>query len=285
MIRPALSPAELLIQAEPLSRLERAQIRFIRHTFDSKPLDRAIRTLQRSFGSTWIHQFTKHLSHFHGIDRLPALDPTQSYILVSNHRSFFDLYVVTAEFVRRRLAHRIVFPVRANFFYDSVSGFFVNGIMSFFAMYPPVFRDRSKAALNLLSINELSALLRSGGFFAGVHPEGTRNLGPDPYTLLPGQPGVGRIIHGSRATVLPVFVNGLINDLKRQVLSNFDGTGTPIISVFGKPIDFDDLLDKPGSPRVYRAISERCLEQIAALGAEERTLRASLRAEPRTAEL
>ena len=70
----------------------------------------------------------------------------KSYIVVSNHRSFFDLYVVTAYLVKRGMPHRLMFPVRSQFFYDKRVGLVVNGLMSFFAMYPPVFRERARAA-------------------------------------------------------------------------------------------------------------------------------------------
>ncbi len=256
--------------------IERFQIGFVRKTFEPGRLDRAIRFCQRRIGSTWIHHFTKHLRHVHGLDRLPPLDPTQSFICVANHRSFFDLYVVTAELVRRGLPHRIVFPVRAQFFYDRPAGLFVNGVMSFFAMYPPIFRETKRQSLNLVSLDELTWLLRRGGAFAGLHPEGTRKKDDDPYTFLRAQPGVGRVIHGSRVPVLPVFINGLGNDLVRQVKGNFDGTGPPVIVVFGEPIDFGDLLDKPGSVRTYKRIGDRTLEVIGELGQEEKRLRAAL---------
>ncbi len=258
-----------------LSAVERAQIRWIQKTFEPGATDRTLRFLQRAIGSTWIHHCTKNLRHVHGLERLPELDQDKSYILVSNHRSFFDLYVITGHLVRNGLQHRIVFPVRANFFYDNPAGFVVNGIMSFFAMYPPIFRDRKRAALNLVSLEELSWLIRQGGTFVGIHPEGTRKKDDDPYTFLPAQPGVGRVIHSSRATVIPVFINGLINDLRRQVASNFDHTGRDIHIVFGEPVDFGELLDKSGSPRTYKALAERCLEVIGELGQEEKRIRAS----------
>lgn len=259
---------------ERLTPLERLQIRWIRRTLEPGWLDRLLRFCQRTVGQAWIHHCTKHLRHVHGLERLPALDGPESIILVANHRSFFDLYVVTAELVRRGLRKRIVFPVRSNFFYDSVAGWFVNGIMSFFAMYPPIFRDRRKAMLNAASLAELSWLLRRGGMFVGIHPEGTRKRDDDPYTFLPAQPGVGRVIYEARVPVVPVFVNGLLNDLVRQVASNFNRKGTPIHVVFGHPIDFRDLYAEKGSLRVYRAIAERCLEAIGRLGQEERRLRA-----------
>jgi 1-acyl-sn-glycerol-3-phosphate acyltransferase len=268
---------DLLRLARPrLGRLERFVLWFVRRSFERGLLDRLIRWLQRAIGSTWIHHFTKHLRHVYGVERLPELHASESYLLVANHRSFFDLYVVTAELVRRRLEHRIVFPVRANFFYTSLLGLFVNGVMSFFAMYPPIFRERRKVPLNVASLDELSWLLRRGGMFAGMHPEGTRNRGDDPYALLAAQAGVGRVIHGARVPVIPVFVNGLINDLPRQIRSNFDGSGRRIVVVFGAPVDFGSLLDERPSPRAYQALADRALAAIRELGEEERRYRAAL---------
>lgn len=263
--------------AERLSFFERFIIRFVRGTFRRGFVDQLIRALQHSLGSTWIHHCTKNLRHMHGLERLPVLEMGTSYILVSNHRSFFDLYVIFGDLVRRGLKHRIVFPVRSTFFYDNPLGLFVNGVMSFFAMYPPLFRERKKLILNPLALDELSWLLRRGGMFCGIHPEGTRKKDDDPYTFLPAQRGVGRIIHGARVPVIPVFINGLINDLPRQVQSNFDGSGRDIVVVFGKPIEFGPLLDEPASPKVEQRIADKTLEAIAELGQEEKALRAALK--------
>ena len=275
-------PDLVALGRERLGALERAQIAFVRRTFEPGLVDRGVRLMQRTVGAGWIHHCTKHLRHVVGTERLPRFDRKQSYILVSNHRSFFDLYVVTAELVRRGLHHRIVFPVRSAFFYTSPLGLFVNGVMSFFAMYPPIFRNRRKAPLNPASLAELGWLLRRGGAFAGLHPEGTRNLGDDPYSFLPAQRGVGRIIHYARVPVIPVFINGLINHLPRQVMSNFDGTGRQVLVVFGAPIDFGDLLAAKRSPKVDQAIADRTLDVIAELGREERALREAI--EPRGAD-
>lgn len=262
---------------ESLSPVERWQIRFVRKTFESGPIDRSVRLLQRYVGANWIEASIRNLRHVHGLERLPNFDPAQSYLCVSNHRSFFDLYVVTAYLVKhRRMPQRLVFPVRSGFFYDKPLGFVVNGLMSFFAMYPPVFRERQRAALNLASLDEVVRLLRTGGAFVGLHPEGTRNKTDDPYALLPAQAGVGRIIQAARVPVIPVFVNGLGNDIARQVRSNYTRTGEPVVVVFGKPIDFGALLDAPSSPRNHRRISERTIEAIRALGDEEKALRARL---------
>lgn len=274
MTNEAFQPRDLLdLGRDLLSPLERFNIRFVRKSFESGAVDKATRLLQRYVGANWIESAIKNLRHVYGVERLPEFDPNKSYIFVSNHRSFFDLYVVTAYLVKRGMPHRLVFPVRSSFFYDKRLGLLVNGVMSFFAMYPPVFRERSRAALNLASLDEVVRLLRRGGAFVGIHPEGMRNKEGDPYELLPAQSGVGRIIHSSRVTVVPVFVNGLSNDIVKQVGSNYTRSGDRVVVVFGEPIDFGDMLSAPSSPRLHRRIAERTLEEIRKLGAEERAIR------------
>jgi 1-acyl-sn-glycerol-3-phosphate acyltransferase len=235
-----------------------------------------MRFCQRTIGQAWIHHFTKHLRHVYGIERLPVFDPAKSYVIVSNHRSFFDLYVVTSHLVRGGLENRIVFPVRSKFFYTSPLGLFVNGVMSFFAMYPPIFRERRQVELNVASLRELSWMLNRGGVVAGLHPEGTRNKSDDPYSFLPAQRGVGKVLYEVNVPVIPVFINGLINDLYRQVKSNFDGTGKKIVVVFGEPLDFSDLRAERSSPRIHLALANRTLEAIGRLGQEEKERRREL---------
>lgn len=255
-----------------LPKIAHAHMKIVQKSLEPGWWDQALRLGQRTFGCNWIEICTRNIRDVYGRDRIGDLDPTKSYIVVSNHRSFFDMYVITAYLVKRGMKHRILFPVRNNFFYDSVAGIFVNGVMSFFAMYPPVFRDRAHAHLNVASLDETIRLLRKGGFFIGLHPEGTRNTG-DPYTFLPARSGVGRIIHQARMPVLPVFIHGLGNDLKKQVLGNFTKTGDRVNVVFGKPVDFGGLYDQAPSPRTFKAVSERAMEAVAELGREERVIR------------
>src|SRR6185436_8256617 len=153
-------PDLILEGGEKLTRTERFIIAAIRRTFEPGRVDQSIRLCQRHFGAEWITLVTKNLLTMHGRERVPPLDPTKSYICVSNHRSFFDLYVVTGWLVKLGMPHRLVFPVRSEFFYDQPLGLFVNGVMSFFAMYPPIFRERSRAALNLAGLDELAWLLQ-----------------------------------------------------------------------------------------------------------------------------
>jgi 1-acyl-sn-glycerol-3-phosphate acyltransferase len=270
------SKSELLRAAQgKVSRLEYFQMRAIRRTLQPGRIDSLLRWFQRTVGQLWITLATSRLHRIHHMDRVLPFAPNRSFILVSNHRSFFDLYILTAALLRAGLRQRIVFPVRSNFFYDTITGFFVNGVMSFFAMYPPLFRDKRRSTLNVLGLDELSALLRAGETLVGIHPEGRRNTSDDPYALLPAKSGVGRVIHGARGIpVIPVFTNGLLpNNLPRQILSNFDGTGIPVHSVFGFPVDFGDLLDEPASPHLFSKLAQRCLDEVRNLGLEEKALR------------
>jgi 1-acyl-sn-glycerol-3-phosphate acyltransferase len=257
-----------------LSRVERWQISMVQRTLKHGAADRVLRWCQRNIGARWIHWATSNLHHVHHLERIPEFGPSDSFILVANHRSFFDLYLITCELIRRGLSQRIVFPVRSAFFYDSPLGFMVNGAMSFFAMYPPIFRETSRATLNVAGLDELCSLLEQGGTFVGIHPEGRRNPNADPKQLLPGQSGVGRLVHHAKVKVIPAFTNGLLStDIVAQVKSNFNGRGTPVHTVFGAPIDFGALLQQPPSPRTYRQITERVMAEIAKLGEEEAVLR------------
>lgn len=269
-------PALFSQAADRLTGIERFNIAFIRRTFSSRPLDALMRWCQRVPGTGWVDYCTRKLRHVYGLERLPPPGELERFIIVSNHRSYFDLYVITMILFRAGLRRRVLFPVRANFFYDRLLGLAVNGIMSWFSMYPPIFRDRKKLALNHTAMSEIAWFLQNRHMGAGIHPEGTRNQGDDPYTLLPAQSGVGRVIHQARVAVLPVFINGLINNLPRQVASNFDGTGKEVVVVFGEPIDFGGLLDQPPTARTFKAIADQTMETIAKLGAEERAHRAAL---------
>jgi 1-acyl-sn-glycerol-3-phosphate acyltransferase len=170
---------------------------------------------------------------------------------------------------------RIVFPVRSNFFYDHPAGVVVNGAMAVFSMYPPIFRERERSSLNMMGLDELAWLLDRGGCMVGFHPEGTRNQG-DPYQLLPARTGIGRLAHRARVPVVPVFTNGLLTeDLPKQIRSNFDGTGVPIHTVVGEPVDLADLFDEPASQSVFKRISNKIRDSIVDLGAEEAEIRAA----------
>ena len=234
-----------------------------------------------SVGSAWVYYCSRNLIHLRGLSNVRDLSPPRGLLLASNHRSLFDQYVISCWLFRTtRLLRRIYFPVRSDFFYERPMGVLVSLVMSALAMYPPVFRDPRKRDFNNYSVRRLIQILGQPGSVVGVHPEGTRNRGDDPYRLLPAQPGIGKLIMEARPTVVPIFINGLSNDFLTQVKANFDGQGEPIIVVFGEPLDLAPFYDKGNRLRTQKEVADFVLERIAGLGQREREYREELRVSP-----
>ena len=262
---------------EVLSATERVTLNVCRLINERDAPKTVQRWFQRYVGRTWIDFATRNRVHVHGLDRVRDLTPAAGVMLCSNHRSFFDMYVIAMLLVKHRVEwmRDLYFPVRSNFFYDSLPGLAVNLSMGGGVMYPPIFRNRERASLNASSLERLSEMLTQPGVVVGMHPEGTRNLGLDPYKLLRAQPGVGRVAVRSPATVVPVWINGLGNDIVEQVRSNFRvgaGVSAPVHVFFGSPVDLTDLRALRQRPAVDMRAAKRILEEISLLGEQERTL-------------
>jgi 1-acyl-sn-glycerol-3-phosphate acyltransferase len=231
---------------------------------------------QKILGAGWIHLSTYNLMQVYGLEHVEAAARERPLLLVANHRSFFDMYTVsTALFRHTRWRKQLFFPVRGRFFYQSPLGLFVNLVMGWWSMYPPFFASgekpiRQKRAFDRYSFRLLTEICRHGaGNVIGFHPEGRRNKGPDPYSFLPAQPGVGRMIKEASPQVIPVFIAGLSNDLPRQVLGNW--TGGPKIRIhFGERIDFSEYMSKKDHMRTYKEIAEVVMQRIAELGEKDR---------------
>lgn len=215
-----------------------------------------------------------------GLENLAPYGKNDSILLVANHRSFFDFFTIAAlVYWRTNLTKRIFFPVRQNFFYDHPAGPVVNAVMSGMRMFPPVMRDREKRPFNNYSVARCVAELNRTdvGTVLGIHPEGTRNKGDDPYALLPAQPGVGRIALGAtRAHVIPVFALGMGQSIAAEMKKNaLHADETPIDVLFGKPIDFTDLRPKANMLTAQKKAADRCLDAIKALAGEQRHIAAA----------
>jgi 1-acyl-sn-glycerol-3-phosphate acyltransferase len=211
------------------------------------------------------------------MENLLALRPDRGVVLVANHRSFFDLYMVTSVMLRATSwVERMYFPVRSNFFYERPEGVLVNAAMSALAMYPPIHRDTTKRAINQYAVDVMVELAQQPGTVIGIHPEGTRSKTEDPYQLLPAQPGIGQIVHRARPIVLPVFVLGGKNDFVGQVRSNFDRTGDPITVTFGTPMDLSEHYSADGRLRTYKQIADQIGRELTSLGQQDRRFRREL---------
>ncbi|MET0649787.1 MAG: lysophospholipid acyltransferase family protein [Pyrinomonadaceae bacterium] len=235
---------------------------------------------QRTLGAGWIHFSTYNLMSVSGLEHVEAVSHERPILLVANHRSFFDMYVVsTVLFRRTSWRKQLFFPVRGRFFYDTFGGLLVNLVMGWWSMFPPFFAggDNPKTEqreFDKFSMRLLASLAREGaGNVIGFHPEGTRNKGADPYSFLRPQPGVGRLIKDARPQVIPVFIAGLGNDLPKQVLGNWRG-GEPVRVHFGPAIDFAEFYERRDSVRTYKEIADFVMSKIAELGEQDRAARA-----------
>jgi 1-acyl-sn-glycerol-3-phosphate acyltransferase len=229
---------------------------------------------QRHIGSLWIYIATYNLMNVFGVDNVQNSDPGRPLLLVANHRSFFDMYTVSSVMFRRTTRPiSLYFPVRAKFFYDSPVGWFVNLVMGWWSMYPPFFREEGegeKRKFDKFSLRELTRLASRGhGNIIGFHPEGKRNLNEDPYSFLPAQPGIGKVILNAQPQVIPVFIAGLGNDLPKQILGNWQG-GEKVRIWFGQPLELGEFRGKRDSLRTHKEIADFLMTKIAELGEKDR---------------
>jgi 1-acyl-sn-glycerol-3-phosphate acyltransferase len=207
-----------------------------------------------------------------GLDRLESIPYDASVLLVANHRTFFDLFVLGWILVQTwKKRWRTSFPVRANFFYENPAGLLICFLLSGGSMFPPFFRKPRSKAFNRYSLSLVVDRLRRKGSLVGFHPEGTRNKGGNPYELLPAQPGAGEVALKSRPVVVPAFVTGLSNDLLHEIRANLRAR-EPIIAVFGDPIDLSAF---PGETRLthHKKSADLFCERISALMDEEKRIR------------
>ncbi|MGD9630785.1 MAG: lysophospholipid acyltransferase family protein [Pyrinomonadaceae bacterium] len=229
---------------------------------------------QRHIGSLWIYIATYNLMNVFGIENVENSDAERPLILVANHRSFFDMYTVSSVLFRRTTRPiTLYFPVRAKFFYDNPAGWFVNLVMGWWSMYPPFFREEGegeKRRFDKFSVRELIRISSEGnGHIIGFHPEGKRNLNEDPYSFLPAQPGIGKVILNADPQVIPVFIAGLGNDLPKQIMGNWTG-GEKVRIWFGGCVDLSEFQGRRDSVRTHKQISDHLMTKIAELGEQDR---------------
>lgn len=229
---------------------------------------------QRHIGSLWIKICTYNLMNVFGIENIENSSTDKPLLLVANHRSFFDMYVVSSVIFRQtKRPITLYFPVRAKFFYTSPVGWFVNLVMGWWAMYPPFFREEKEAEkreFDKFSLRELIRLAsEENPTVIGFHPEGKRNLNDDPYNFLPAQPGVGAVIRKAQPQVIPVFIAGLGNDLPKQILGNWTG-GEKVRIWFGEQVNLDEFYEKTDRLRTHKEIGDYLMTKIAELGEKDR---------------
>jgi 1-acyl-sn-glycerol-3-phosphate acyltransferase len=259
---------------EQLEPFERAAFQSI--DFLNRHAKRATEFWLRNVSAQWMTVGSFNMMHAVGLERLKGLRYDDGILLVSNHRSFFDLYMLTVLLHRHTpLRQPVMCPVRADFFYRQPLGVLVNLIVGGGRMFPPFFREPNKRDFNTWAIERVATELKNGSTVVGFHPEGRRNKNADPYEPLPAQPGVGRLVMESWPIIVPAFINGLTNNFVGDIVGNFDGS-RKVVAVFGEPIDTSSYKKLGNRITSHKKIADDLLRRIYALGDEERIERARI---------
>jgi 1-acyl-sn-glycerol-3-phosphate acyltransferase len=273
-----------MAEEAPLTRVEKLALKFAELANEDARGKWLQTRFLRGVSYVWVRAFLANRMFVEGLDELCALDPGGTGVmLVSNHRSFFDQYAMLLACYMGPVpwAKRLYFPVRSNFFYDQPLGIVVNAAVAAGAMYPPIYRQAERRALNDDALDKMVEILRTPGNVLGMHPEGTRGKGPDPYAFLPAQPGVGKLALVGKPVVIPAFILGLGNNITEDIKWNFRRGARrdhAVITVFGSPIDYADLLAEKPRPTLYKKTADRFMAEIKKLSEREKELRAELHA-------
>lgn len=272
-----------MAQDAPLSRIEKLALK-LGELANEDPRGKWLQNrFLRGVSYIWVRASLANRMLVEGLEDLMALRPETGVMLVSNHRSFFDQYAMLLACYMGPVpwSRSLFFPVRSNFFYDQPLGIVVNAAIAAGAMYPPIYRQAERRALNDEALERMVDIVKQPGNVLGMHPEGTRGKGDDPYTFLPAQPGVGKLALVAQPMVVPAFTLGLGNDIVADIRSNFSKEArrsAAVISVFGPPIDYTDLMAEKPRPTLYKKCADRFMAAIKALSVRERELRAQLSA-------
>ncbi len=266
---------------EPLSRIERFALKFAEVTNEDPRGKWAQATFLRAISYSWVRAAIANRMFVEGLEPLMALRPSGGVMLVSNHRSFFDQYAMLLGCFMGPVhwAKHLFFPVRSNFFYDHPLGIVVNAAVAGGAMYPPIFRQTERKALNDSALDKMVELLQAPGNVLGMHPEGTRGKGPDPYKFLPAQPGVGKLALLGKPMVIPTFTHGLGNNIVQDIAWNFTKDAKrdhAVVTVFGPPVDYADLMAEKPRPTLYKKCADRFMAEVKKLTVREKEIRQQL---------
>lgn len=256
--------------AECLAPLERLHVN-IALRMNREPVKAFWTFCQRYLGALGIRLVTRNLVKDFGFENVRAAHEQGALLLVANHRTYFDLFVVSS-LLHRRLPgrKRLYFPIHGSYYYQSIVGIVLNQLFAFWSMFPPLFADPRRSASDRYALELLSQLCAQGrGTIMGIHPEGGRNRNPDPYSYMRFQPGTGKIIHTARPVVIPTFIAGLENHVGRQIVRNWTG-GENVRVWFGEPVDLTEHYALPPKGSTYKRITDDVMARVADLGNRDR---------------
>jgi 1-acyl-sn-glycerol-3-phosphate acyltransferase len=253
-----------------LAPLERWHVRAAQ-AMNREPLKRFWTLLQRTIGARLVRWLVHGHTDMYGLEHVVAADRSRPILLVANHRTYFDMFVVTSLLFRHtRVIRRIFFPVVGQYYYQSLGGMALNAVFGSWAMFPPLFALPTHREFDRHALELLVDLCREGeGHIIGIHPEGGRNRNPDPYSLMRIQPGTGRIIHMARPQVIPVFLAGISNDPRDHVRAHWRRDRRVRVH-FGPALDLSAFYELPPKGSTYKSLTDYVMSQVIALGEQDR---------------
>ena len=188
-----------------------------------------------------------------GRHRIP---PEGRLIVVSNHLSFVDSFLVPIALLPRR----VTVLTKAEYFEGKgLKGAFNRWFLTSMG-YVPVRRGTGRAALGAL--DQGIEIIETGRAFA-LYPEGTRS---DDGRLYRGRAGIGALVLSTGAQVLPV---GIIGTERMQPVGQKIPTTFARVTVrIGEPMEFGQYAaDPPGKAR--RMIADEVTQAIQKLSGQE----------------
>jgi 1-acyl-sn-glycerol-3-phosphate acyltransferase len=165
-------------------------------------------------------------------------------IIVSNHASFIDPPMIGCAF-----ENELTYLARKSLVKGPISEYFYRKMNTV-----PVDQDRP----DMTGIRGILREIKKGGRVL-IFPEGGRTFDGE---LLPGQAGVGLLVSKSEVPVLPVRLFGAYEALPRGAKFLRPSRLTLVV---GQPIDFTTLKLEGGAKEKYQAVSDKIMEEIAAL--------------------
>lgn len=263
---------------EILRPMERFIFKVIHRLNRSPKARRAMTKFGSILGRWWVELGTSKIVVDHGFENFQKGDPNKGVLLVVNHRTFYDQFVITSRLFRLFGAHHnVFFPVRSTFFYENLLGLLINLTMAVGFMYPPFVRDRKRRIWNRFATDLIVELLTNPDSMIGYHPEGTRNTGSDPYNLLQAKPGCGELIHRAQPNVIPVFLQGFPPRFWVMLKKNLfhSNSSKPLVHmVMGAPMDFTEECKLEPGMKTYLRISRKVMATIEELADREKQIRA-----------
>ena len=202
----------------------------------------------RYVSQPWIMLLEGKRIQITGGEHVAKLDPPKGVLLVSNHRTMWDMYVACSVWLTLNDRYwRMYFPVRRTFFYTHPVGWLVNLGISAGGMWPPMDQTLDRSGRTAAGLEALAGVLAQPRTIVGIHPEGTRNKGPDPLKFLDAKGGIGRVVKACDpgVVILPYYMDGLSGNLKLEFQRGFakpgPGREPPIRIHFGAPVPVSSL--------------------------------------------